>query len=96
MSGRTSSSRVPKELRPVVGGIVLVAGVRTIDALWRLVTRRPTPIDAGVQGDGAAADGAGRVGDRLVYAALLGAALRVARRAGLPKEQKHVPDQQER
>lgn len=94
MSRRAPSSRVPKELRPVLGGIVLVAGVRTIDALWRMATRRPTPIAAGVQDDGAGPAGEGRVGDRLVYAALLGAALRLARRAGLPKEQKGPPEQQ--
>lgn len=85
MSRRTPS-RIPKEVRPALGGIVLVASIRTIDVLWRLVTRRPTPITAAApQEDEKHAE---RVGDRLVYAALLGAALRFARRAGLPKDAK--------
>lgn len=82
MNRHVPPSRVPKELRPIVGGIVLVAGVRTIDALWRRIARRPTPVTAPMQD----ADN-GPVRDRLVYAALLGAALRLARRAGLPAEE---------
>ena len=96
MSRRGSSSRIPKELRPLVGGMVLVAGVRAIDALWRGIARRPTPVTAAVphghpQDDGTErrTDGTDdRVGDRLLYAVLLGAALRLARRAGLPAEER--------
>lgn len=76
-----------------MGGIVLVVGVRTIDALWRGIARRPTPVPAAVPhehggehgGQHGSDEGDGRVGERLLYAALLGAALRLARRAGLPK-----------
>jgi len=76
---RRASLRMPKELRPVIGGVVLVVGVRTVDALWRCVTGRATPVAEPDADDGP-------VRDRLVYATLLGAALRIARRAGLPAE----------
>ena len=74
---------VPKPLRPIVGGAVLVAGVRVVDALWRRVTGRPTPVES----RGADDERAGEptiVRDRLAYALLLGAVMKVARRAGLP------------
>ena len=76
-------SRVPRPLRPLVGGAVLVAGVRVIDALWRRVTGRPTPVASRVRDDEHASEPA-VVRDRLAYALLLGAAQRFARRAGLP------------
>jgi hypothetical protein len=66
-----------------VGGIVLVAGVRTVDAFWRRIARRPTPTTAPAQHEDA-----GTVLDRLLYATLLGAALRLARRVGLPEEER--------
>ena len=95
MASRGSS--IPKPLRPVVGGAVLVAAVRVVDVAWRRVTGRPTPVDArATEVDGAdasdvtAADArAGEpavVRDRLVYALLLGGAMRLARSLGLPKE----------
>ena len=90
------SSRIPRPLRPLVGGAVLVGAVRAIDLVWRRTTGRRPPLRApaetdaaGVTGaptppDDAAADAApGVVRDRLLYALLLGGALRLARRAGL-------------
>lgn len=76
---------LPDGLRPLLGGAVLVASVRAVDVLWHLVTRRPTPLER----DAATATSGGsdsEVRDRMVYAALLGGALRVARRAGLPRK----------
>ena len=78
-------SGIPKPLRPFVGGAVLVAGVRVVDTLWRRVTGRPTPIENRGADDTRAGEAA-VVRDRLAYALLLGAAMRVARRAGLPKK----------
>jgi len=77
----------------MVGGAVLVAAVRGVDALWHRVTGRPTPVEArAAQADPRAAasgdaDAArpGTVRDRLVYALLLGAAMRMAGRLGLPR-----------
>ena len=78
--------RLPKDVRPLVGGAVLVAAVRATDAVWRRVARRPVPtadaagtVDAGHDTDPRV------VRDRLAYAALLGGALRLARRLGLPR-----------
>ena len=86
---RRASVPIPKELRPIVGGAVLVASVRAVDAVWRRVTGRPTPIATPtgdtVPADTTSADPA-TVRDRLIYAALLGAAMRLARRVGLPKD----------
>ena len=79
--GRGALRRVPEELRPIVGGAVLVAAVRTVDLLWRRIGGRPTPV--GPHTSDAATDA---VRDRLLYAALLGGALRLARRLGLPKD----------
>lgn len=78
-------SRVPRPLRPLVGGAVLVAGVRLVDALWRGVTGRPTPV-ASRELDDQHASEPRVVRDRLAYAMLLGVAERVARRSGLPAE----------
>lgn len=92
---RGRSRPVPKELRPVIGGVVLVATVRAVDAVWRRVTGRPTPVEDPVETPVEAAtdatDPAGAVDpsvvrDRLLYATLLGGALRLARRMGLPKD----------
>jgi hypothetical protein len=84
------SSPVPGPLRPLVGGAVLVASVRVIDATWRRLTSRPTPVeaDAAVTDPGAASVDAGApdvVRDRLLYALLLGGATRLAQRMGLPE-----------
>lgn len=82
---RSGSAAVPKELRPIVGGVVLVVTLRTIDMLWRRVTGRPTPLEAAdTAGSAAAEPSVAR--DRLVYATLLSGALRLARRTGLPKD----------
>jgi hypothetical protein len=89
------TSHIPKPLQPLLGGVVLVATVRAIDLVWRRTTGRrpplrqqvdprsvePTPAaDAATAPDDAAP---AVVRDRLVYALLLGGALRLARRAGL-------------
>jgi hypothetical protein len=82
--------RIPGPLRPLVGATVLALSVRVVDTAWRTVTGRDAPSDTpgATPGDtpGATpADGPRLVRDRLVYALLLGGALRLARRAGLPK-----------
>jgi hypothetical protein len=86
------SSRIPRPLRPLVGGAVLVGAVRAIDLVWRRTTGRRPPLSAPVGTDVAGTTGAptppddaspGVVRDRLIYALLLGGALRLARRAGL-------------
>ena len=79
-SDRTS---IPRPLRPLVGGAALVATVRTVDAVWRRVTGRPSPVATRATDDGRATDPR-IVRDRLAYALLLGGALRLARRLGLP------------
>lgn len=87
---RDRTSRLPKELRPLVGGALLVAAVRTVDAVWRRVTGRPTPVETSADGDADAPTPSTEpavVRDRLLYAALLGGALRLARRMGLPKDE---------
>ena len=78
-------SSIPKPLRPLVGGAVLVGSVRVVDALWRRVTGRPTPVESRAT-DEERADEPTVVRDRLAYALLLGGAMKVARRAGLPKK----------
>ena len=80
-----AGSGIPKPLRPLVGGAVLVGSVRVVDALWRRVTGRPTPVASQGTDDERAGEPA-VVRDRLAYALLLGAAMKVARRAGLPKK----------
>jgi hypothetical protein len=81
-------SALPKPLRSIVGGAALVAAVRIVDVAWRRATGRPTPVDARA----AEADPDTRAGepavvrDRLVYALLLGGALRLARSLGLPDD----------
>ena len=80
MARRTS--RVPRPLRPLVGSAVLVGAVRAIDAIWTRAAGRKPPLpssDAVATDDGTPA----AVRDRLLYALLLGGALRLARRAGL-------------
>jgi hypothetical protein len=81
-----SGSSIPKPLRPLVGGVVLVVAVRVIDAAWRGVTGRATPVAARDTEDDARAGEPGVVRDRLLYALLLGGATRAARRFGLPKD----------
>ena len=86
---RDRTSRLPKELRPLVGGMLLVAAVRTVDAVWRRVTGRPTPVETPPAGGPDASPPStdpSAVRDRLLYATLLSGALRLARRMGLPKD----------
>jgi hypothetical protein len=80
-------SPIPKGLRPLIGGAVLVASVRVIDVAWRRITGRPTPStsDTDVDADALDAGAPSVVRDRLLYALLLGGAERLARRSGLPK-----------
>lgn len=85
---RTRLTGIPRPLQPIVGGIALVASVRIINALWRRSTGRPVPgaapdADAPVAGSAAAAR---EMRDQAVHALLLGAAMRVARRLGLPRD----------
>jgi hypothetical protein len=82
-------SSIPKPLRPFVGGAVLVATVRVIDVAWCRITGRPTPVDARATEADARAGESAVVRDRLVYALLLGGALRAARRLGLPEDASH-------
>jgi len=73
---------LPRSLRAMLGGAVLIGSVRVIDAVWRRTTGRPTPVeDRTVEGDERAADPT-VVRDRLTYALLLGAAAWIARRLG--------------
>ena len=83
-------SPIPKGLRPLIGGAVLVASVRVIDVAWRRITGRPTPTtsDTGADADAPDAGSPSVVRDRLLYALLLGGAARLARRSGLPKPKK--------
>ena len=93
---RTRLTGIPWPLQPLVGGIVLVASVRLVDALWRRSTGRPAlspalspapsagpDTDAPVTGSAAEAR---EVRDRVIHAFLLGAAMRVARWSGLPRD----------
>lgn len=78
--------RIPGPLRPLVGATVLALSVRAVDIAWRTVTGRAAPGATPGDAPGATPDDAPRlVRDRLVYALLLGGALRLSRRAGLPK-----------
>jgi hypothetical protein len=79
---RPHPRRVPRALQPLVGSVVLVAAVRAIDLLWTRTTGSPPPQrSADTPADD---DTAPRVvRDRLVYALLLGGALRLAQRVGL-------------
>ena len=85
---RTHLTGIPRRLQPLVGGLVLVASVRIVDALWRRATGRPAPspapeADAPVAGSAAEAR---VVRDRVIHAFVLGAAMRVARWSGLPRD----------
>jgi hypothetical protein len=93
-SRRAHLTGIPKPLRPLVGGIVLVGSVRLVDLLWRRVTGRPVPISEESDGSSPTADPdeARMVRDRVVYALLLGAAMRVAQRLGLPTEEPGADD----
>ncbi len=85
-------SPIPKGLRPLIGGAVLVASVRVIDVAWRRTTGRPAPstsdTGAGADADAPDAGSPSVVRDRLLYALLLAGAERLARRSGLPKPKK--------
>jgi hypothetical protein len=101
---RTRLTGIPGPLQPLVGGIVLVASVRLVDALWRRSTGRPalspapspapspalSPApSAGPDTDAPVTESAAEareVRDRVVHALLLGAAMRVARWSGLPRD----------
>lgn len=89
-AGGRRTRRAPKDLRTAVGGIVLVAAVRTVDALWHRIAGRPTPVETRTEDDAITATDARVVRDRMLYATLLGAALRVARRAGLPEDPRTI------
>jgi hypothetical protein len=80
------STSLPRPVREAIGRTVLVGAVRSVDALWRRLTGRPTPLEAGTASGTTAAREPAVVRDRLVYALLLGGAARLARRAGLPKD----------
>jgi hypothetical protein len=85
---RTRLTGIPRPLQSLVGGIVLVASVRIVDALWCRSARRPAPSPTPEAGDsvtGSAVE-ARVVRDRVVHALLLGAAMRVARWSGLPRD----------
>jgi hypothetical protein len=83
-TGARRIDRLPSALRPLVGSVVLVAGVKLVDALWtRLGGRRP-PAEAAPSEPGAGGDTApALVRDRVLYALLLGGVMRLAERAGL-------------
>jgi hypothetical protein len=75
-------ARIPRPLQPVIGSAVLVGAVRAVDFVFKRVTGNPPPIGVDEQAsDGAAASRVVR--DRLIYALMLGGALRLAKRAGL-------------
>ena len=80
---------IPKPLRPIVGGLALVGTVRLIDAMWRRTTGRPTPsVEPTADGPPpGTAEEARVVRDRVAYSLLLGGAMRLARRLGLPKDE---------
>ena len=98
---RSGARGIPKPLRPIVGGLALVGSVRLVDTLWRRVTGRPIPT-GGSAAPGptpGTTDEARLVRDRVLYSLLLGGAMRVARRLGLPKDadtSASGPDQRER
>lgn len=80
MARRRSS--IPRPLQPLLGGALLIGAVRAIDAIWTRTTGRrpPLPTEGAEPVDDAAP---GVLRDRLVYALLLGGALRLAQRVGL-------------
>jgi hypothetical protein len=85
---RTRLTGIPRPLQSLVGGIVLVASVRIVDALWRRSAGRPAP-SPGPDTDAPVTESAAEarvVRDRVVHALLLGAAMRVARWSGLPRD----------
>lgn len=65
-----------------VGALVLVSSVRVVDALWRRIFQRLTPVEAIVDLENIDSSDPRVVHDRLVYALLLVGALRLASRAG--------------
>jgi hypothetical protein len=69
--GRRRAALVPRAIAPLVGAAVLVASARVIDAAWRRTRGMSAAEDDSVSG-------------RLLHASLLGAALRLAERLGLP------------
>jgi len=80
---RSRDRSLPGPVREAIGGAVLVGAIRTIDALWRRITGRPTPLEARRAIEDREAGEPAVVRDRLVYAALMGGAARLAERAGL-------------
>lgn len=70
--GRRRATLVPRAIASLVGAAVLVASARTIDAAWRRTRGMSAAEDDSVSG-------------RLLRASLLGAALRLAQRLGLPE-----------
>ncbi len=78
----STTSRIPKPLRPLLGSTVLVGAVRTVDAVWTRVSgRRPPHRDPNATPQHDASPSVVR--DRLLYSLLLDGVLRLARRVGL-------------
>jgi len=86
MSRKRRERSLPGPVREAIGGAVLVGAIRTIDALWRRVTGRPTPLEARMATEDREAGEPAVVRDRLLYAALMGGAARLAGRAGLTRK----------
>jgi hypothetical protein len=76
--------RLPAPLRPLAGSLVLVAGVRLLDAVWQ---RRSASSTVGAGGDPDTADTSPDViRDRLVYSVLLSVVTAFAGRVGMPEK----------
>lgn len=75
------SRRIPLPLRPLVGSLVLVAGVRLLDAVWQ---RRSEPVASGAGGSDGADTAPHVIRERLVHALLLSCLTVLAARVGTP------------
>jgi hypothetical protein len=76
--------RLPAPLRPLAGSLVLIAGVRLLEAVWQRRSEGPASV---VGGDTATADTAPRViRDRLVHSLLLSVVTAFAARVGMPEK----------
>lgn len=70
--GPRRATPLPRAIAPLVGAVVLVTAARMIDAVWRRTRGMSAAEDDSVSG-------------RLLHASLLGAALSLAQRLGLPE-----------